>query len=1152
MMSAVSRVAGTTNLTRTSKATRGLQRKCNCHATGEECERCSLQRKCQGMARADERGAVPEIVDAVVRSSGEPLDAGTRQFMESRFNYDFSRVRAHTDRRARQSAESVDAQAYTVGQHVVFGTGGPDISSPDGKRLLAHELAHVVQQSRGGTPLGVDGDPALERDADRAAEQALVGGRPGQPNFDRDSTGNAISNSVVSVAHRSGIGIARQAKAHGVPPSVVMETRYKVILPEGEQLLTAAEYEHYRQQAISRLRADIKRVTSLAEVGRDSQVDMLKDYQGGVESLSDVWNKKKALIGIAADIWANTTPPSINAWNWPKKRAASASQALDRGDLAQAAQLMTLAERDYKDALKDWNTYREQTISGAEKLQSDLETTRDVSFAIALAAAAAVAAPVVATVAGAGVVGTGLTALGTAAVTGAGGVALGAGSEALGSYASTGKVDLKASWQAGKRYGKEGVITGLTGGLGKALEGVGLASKLGFVQQAVRRCAVDAGVNLSGQLTTEALDSLTAEQPLSATLDTGNNAAGADAPKPILSPKARAILTGCLSGALGVPISKLPGGQKAANVAVAGGVGYLDARLEGKHGNEAASQALQGAGTALLIGGATHKQLPHAAAAHETAPPTTAHGLPPKPETAVSTAHTTHVPNAPSVSVPHHEPGSTAGAESKVTASAVAHSRDAATTPEPISAAFHEPTRPAKLAAPPAAKPPTEHAAEAGSQGREKSAPARSGVEHDDAAHKATGKRPPAHQDDVAPAVLKEKATATSPAGEGHEAVVTEQGVARCSPTPCPVIHVEYQKELAENAVFREWNKRIQGMRKTQPELAAKEAADLIKILDEERASGGTVSEDAMIDRKFDNATTPDLVKRGDRFYISASAEHASGEVPVRYKPRLREPEVAPGMTHGSNVQEGESHSVKGKKSAKSSNEPRDPTLDIQDLVPTKKELTDESTRKAPRAAAAKRAKTVLGRSIDDHPLLRDMWNECASRVQGDTPLTPENKTKLYDRTRDEFWKTVRAQDKRGRQARGIFWRAGFEFPKAGNAPLLKVADASKFSNNNQRRVSLDHVSEKSDFHEHALDPKNLRFELQVSNSEREALQKRHTELMPDDRFARREALGKKTREAPRWFGNKSPAKAANGAPIDDSKGELDTDTDVDSDEDRP
>ena len=95
------------------------------------------------------------VKDVVGSGGGSPLDRDTRGFMESRLGADFSDVRVHTDPKAHESARSVQAYAYTVGSDVVFQSGKYEPESDSGKRMLAHELTHVVQQRTGpvaGTP----------------------------------------------------------------------------------------------------------------------------------------------------------------------------------------------------------------------------------------------------------------------------------------------------------------------------------------------------------------------------------------------------------------------------------------------------------------------------------------------------------------------------------------------------------------------------------------------------------------------------------------------------------------------------------------------------------------------------------------------------------------------------------------------------------------------------------------------------------------------------------------------------------------------------------------------------------------------------------------------------------------------------------------
>jgi hypothetical protein len=162
-----------------SGATPALQRKCPCEGSGEECGSCAEKKEGtlhRQAANHQEPSGIPPIVHEVLHSPGRPLDADTRAFMEPRFGYDFSGVRIHNDSKASDSARAVNALAYTVGNHIVMGGGqySPEASST--RRLLAHELAHVVQQRGGATLQGFGiskpGD-ASEREADSAAEAVM-------------------------------------------------------------------------------------------------------------------------------------------------------------------------------------------------------------------------------------------------------------------------------------------------------------------------------------------------------------------------------------------------------------------------------------------------------------------------------------------------------------------------------------------------------------------------------------------------------------------------------------------------------------------------------------------------------------------------------------------------------------------------------------------------------------------------------------------------------------------------------------------------------------------------------------------------------------------------------------------------------------------
>jgi hypothetical protein len=102
----------------------------------------------------------PPIVHDALKAPGRSLDAATRAFFESRFGHDFSQVQVHADERAQQSARDVNAHAYTVGQDIVFGHGRYAPETADGRRLIAHELTHVLQQR---TPVRGSRSPHIQR-----------------------------------------------------------------------------------------------------------------------------------------------------------------------------------------------------------------------------------------------------------------------------------------------------------------------------------------------------------------------------------------------------------------------------------------------------------------------------------------------------------------------------------------------------------------------------------------------------------------------------------------------------------------------------------------------------------------------------------------------------------------------------------------------------------------------------------------------------------------------------------------------------------------------------------------------------------------------------------------------------------------------------
>ena len=135
----------------------------------------------------------PEVEGAIegARGSGQALDSTVRRRMDSAFGSDFSGVRVHTDDRADRLNRSLEARAFTTGQDIFFRRGEYQPGSPTGKKLLAHELTHVVQQTgnvRAKLTIGQPGD-RYEQEADRVAEQVVR--MPESSGVEQSGTGRA-------------------------------------------------------------------------------------------------------------------------------------------------------------------------------------------------------------------------------------------------------------------------------------------------------------------------------------------------------------------------------------------------------------------------------------------------------------------------------------------------------------------------------------------------------------------------------------------------------------------------------------------------------------------------------------------------------------------------------------------------------------------------------------------------------------------------------------------------------------------------------------------------------------------------------------------------------------------------------------------------
>jgi outer membrane protein OmpA-like peptidoglycan-associated protein len=153
-----------------------LQRKCACGG-GLPCSQCEDEQETLAQRKtapgSGEKNTAAAETHPQNLGFGRPLDNGTRVFMESRFGWGFGQVRIHDNPRAAAAAHSVHALAYTVGNDIVFGAAQYSPATDAGKKLLAHELTHVLQQNGGPT------DACLQRkeaDFDRTKDNKTEGG----------------------------------------------------------------------------------------------------------------------------------------------------------------------------------------------------------------------------------------------------------------------------------------------------------------------------------------------------------------------------------------------------------------------------------------------------------------------------------------------------------------------------------------------------------------------------------------------------------------------------------------------------------------------------------------------------------------------------------------------------------------------------------------------------------------------------------------------------------------------------------------------------------------------------------------------------------------------------------------------------------------
>lgn len=275
-------------------------------------------------------GETPEVTPNIearintLRGSGQPLPVTVRNSFEPRFGYDFSNVRVHTDSNAVQMNKELNAEAFTFGRDIYFGVERYSLDTSTGKRLLAHELTHVVQQEGPSFAPSIRADFALpligppntmyEQEADRITKRVTRMSGPlvqRRPRFqDCDRQGGTSERDAVTRAHDRAIEMLRNTnriflEAFGglVFTPRTMRPRFQMPSPGAMSRLApvlrvAFEIRDVRTETdkVDRIRTVVSR--SLAGLQRESGFNYECDYQ-------DDWNPPG---GCA---------PSVHAWTGP-------------------------------------------------------------------------------------------------------------------------------------------------------------------------------------------------------------------------------------------------------------------------------------------------------------------------------------------------------------------------------------------------------------------------------------------------------------------------------------------------------------------------------------------------------------------------------------------------------------------------------------------------------------------------------------------------------------------------------------------------------------------------------------------------------------------------------------------------------------------
>jgi len=250
---------------------------CSCSGNEEMCDECkqkktaSISRKAGGNNAA---AAGHPVMHQLPRSTGHPLDKATRSFFEPRFGHDFSQVRVHSGTVAASSARAIQAHAFAAGNDIYFAAGKYSPETDTGRKLLAHELTHVVQKAESGAErLSRQEDGGISDAGTQTAHKddeldAGTGTHPADPSSDDGQfnfEGVMLSTDSISIV----VEIEKYIEEHGLDDAISFAAHF-------ESELRTAEYNQQDRSGVpDENDKEVKRLKKMREVAPTFRLAMI-------------------------------------------------------------------------------------------------------------------------------------------------------------------------------------------------------------------------------------------------------------------------------------------------------------------------------------------------------------------------------------------------------------------------------------------------------------------------------------------------------------------------------------------------------------------------------------------------------------------------------------------------------------------------------------------------------------------------------------------------------------------------------------------------------------------------------------------------------------------------------------------------------------